>query len=578
MTSRAIARPPPWLSSALPPTVAFGMLSDIQMIRRIISTAVLLVSICLVVLSCSKSAAPDARAASTTSSNQVVTALAPLPVWQLHWRGQKQLARSGAATNFLALWNLPESTNLTAQTLDKLASAPWRLLPAAAPLSNAPIALLRPLLDDVLQEGFQLEAHGHAPHPESLVFAIRLDAARAATWQTNLGAVLASLTGLPPVANALGWTLRKHDAPDYWQLLRVKEWTLLGAATGPTNALLATVQARLQNDLQPFPTNASAPGTWLEATLPLAALGRGFFMRAGQSDLPVIHFTVTGESGGVRLNGEATFSQAFAAGQPEAWQIPTNLIHDPLGTFTAFRGLQSIAGSNSWLSFAAPDSLPDQFYSWGIAGSPFETFFALPTPSASNWVSKISDLAIASGSAFLKTNGTNLERMTNATGLTWRNLPFLQPWLQSVTVPAGNFIAGGYVPSMRTNRPAPSELLAQLQADPGLVYYDWEFTGARIEAWIYLAQTLRLSFNLAQLPPDSASGKWIQVLMPQLGNTVTAVTRTSDRQLTFTRKGDLGLTGLEVHLLADWLEAPNFPSGWHTRDVAPASPIRVRRH
>lgn len=549
------------------------------MIQRIIASVSLPLTLalaCAAVVGCGKSEPAGAATAVSQSATNVALVGAEKPqspVWKFHWIGKKHLGHDGNATNFLTLWNLPESTKLETQTLDKLATAPWRLLPAATPLSNAPVALLRPLLDDLLQEGFYLEARGAAPRPDELVFAIRLDESHAALWQTNLAVVLESLTGLKTVATGNGWSLRKHDAPDYWRLTRNQDWTLLAASTGEANALLTEVLARLQQDHLPFA--APATNTWLEANLPPALLGRAFPVAATNRDVPTLHVVVAGEAGGVRLRGEATFARALPPALAEAWQIPTNLIHDPLGAFTAVRGLEGVSWPHPLLSLVA-DSVPNQFFSWAIAYSPFETFFAFPAPDASNRVTRFSELALATGNAFLKTNGTNLERMTNANGLVWRNLPFLQPWLQAADTLAGSFVAGGYVPSMRTNRPAPPELLAQLRANTNLVYYDWEFTGSRIDAWIYLGQTLRLSFNKSQLPPDSAAGQWIQVLIPKLGNTATAVSRLSDRQLTFTRNSDLGLTGLEVHLLADWLEAPNFPAGWHTLDVSPPAPIRVR--
>lgn len=519
----------------------------------------------------SPSAAPEKSAGVSISNSQPTT----VPVLRVHWLGKKKLAADVTATNFMTLWHLPESAKLEAQTLDKLATAPWRLLPAATPLSNAPVASLRPLLDDLVQEESYLEIHPAPNRPTELVFAIRLDESRAALWQTNLAAVLESLTGLKSVATAGGWSLRKHDAPDFWQFSRIQDWTLLAASTGEANQLLTVVQARLRQDHVPFV--ASATNSWLEAEVPLGSLPRAFFAPGLDRDLPTLHFTVAGEDGGVRLRGEAVFTPTLPPIFTEAWQIPTNLIHDPLGAFTALRGLKAVFPLTPFLP-AAMGPVPNQFFSWSIAASPFETFFAWPAADASNRVSQLSDFILTSGGSFLATNGTTLTRMTNATGLIWGNLPFLQPWLQSMDTPAGSFVAGGYVPNLRTNRPAPPELLAQLRADADLVYYDWEFTGSRIEAWIYLGQTLRLSFNQSQLPPQSAAGEWIQALIPRLGNTGTGVSRHGDHELTFTRKGDLGLTGLEVHLLADWLEAPNFPAGWHTLDVPPATPIKVRRH
>src|SRR5258706_10113215 len=44
---------------------------------------------------------------------------------RIHWLGMKQLAGETNATNFMAIWNLPESQKLEGKTLVKLGEAPW---------------------------------------------------------------------------------------------------------------------------------------------------------------------------------------------------------------------------------------------------------------------------------------------------------------------------------------------------------------------------------------------------------------------------------------------------------------------
>src|SRR5205823_667240 len=72
------------------------------------------------------------------------------------------------ASAFMQIWNLPESARLEAQTLDKLSTAPWRLLKgmtngAASTNAQTPVGastLLRPLLEDLIQEESFLEITG----------------------------------------------------------------------------------------------------------------------------------------------------------------------------------------------------------------------------------------------------------------------------------------------------------------------------------------------------------------------------------------------------------------------------------
>jgi hypothetical protein len=46
-----------------------------------------------------------------------------------------------------------------------------------------------------------------------------------------------------------------------------------------------------------------------------------------------------------------------------------------------------------------------------------------------------------------------------------------------------------------------------------------------------------------------------------VGNCGTEITLTAPNELTLVRNGPVGLTGFEMNLLAQWLDAPGFP--WH---------------
>src|SRR4030095_11096887 len=97
---------------------------------------------------------------------------------------------------------MPESANLEAQTLDKLSTAPWRLLGKApanheTALTNAGPALkhflLRPLLADLVSEESYWESSSTTNRPPEIVLAIKLPDQRANLWRTNLAVVMESL-------------------------------------------------------------------------------------------------------------------------------------------------------------------------------------------------------------------------------------------------------------------------------------------------------------------------------------------------------------------------------------------------
>ena len=173
-------------------------------------------------------------------------------VARVHWSGMKQLSGGTNAASLMTIWNLPESRRLERQTLDKLSLAPWPLLHRNLDTNAA--ALLRPLLDDLVADESYLEIRQATNQPEELVLAIRLDDQRAALWQTNLAAVLESLTGIPPVpasGHHYGWSLKKHHDPNFLELTRAGGWTIVGAAEDH-NDLVAELKSRIQQGQAPL--------------------------------------------------------------------------------------------------------------------------------------------------------------------------------------------------------------------------------------------------------------------------------------------------------------------------------------
>ena len=66
--------------------------------------------------------------------------------------------------------------------------------------------------------------------------------------------------------------------------------------------------------------------------------------------------------------------------------------------------------------------------------------------------------------------------------------------------------------------------------------------------------------------------EWLKALSSKLGNCGTEVTAMDPTHLSLVRKSGLGLTAAELHVLADWLESPAFPSGLHTLLAPPPPP------
>ena len=507
----------------------------------------------------------------------------PLPLASVHWLGLKAVGADTNAAQFMGIWHLPQTTALVAQTLDKISRLP------AHGVTNAP-ALLRPLLDDLLTSEFYLEiaapagsslsagglellgkqrkefAGGEGPQrteragaSESLgrgevginhqnsqfLLALRLPADRARLWRTNLPAAL-------PAA----------------QISQSGEWMLIGLGNG-TNGSLADFAARLPATNN-FWLEADFAPSCLNAICSLSAGGAGRG-EAGNlvsqllSSISHVHLTFAGEAGNVLTRASLDFSRPLDLPLPP-WEIPTNLIHGPLDGFTAVRGLASwLATVPAWqdLQFAPP---PDQAFFWGQSAMPFLSYFAFPLPGASNQLGQFAARLLPRANPWLATNQQGVVQwQASPPGLIWKDTLIIAPVLQPVMVGRRDFLLGGLYPLASGEAiPLSAEILRPLLGRTNLIYYQAELTGQMLEDDLAMGQLLRLLFQHAQLPTDAAATRWLKKLDSLLAGSATFLTQAGPQRLALERRSTLGLTALELHLLADWLESPQFPRGLHT--------------
>src|SRR5262249_45361660 len=134
-------------------------------------------------------------------------------------------------------------------------------------------AVLRPLLNDIVENECYLEIRQGLSQTGELAFAIQLDRDRAASWVTNLATVLEALTGIHPQTTANGWSLKKHHPPNLLELKRVDDWVLIGAAQ-ETNTLLADFGYHINSARVPY--SAEPAPLWLDADADLRAVASAF--------------------------------------------------------------------------------------------------------------------------------------------------------------------------------------------------------------------------------------------------------------------------------------------------------------
>ncbi len=546
-------------------------------------------SVCLVAIilalgaGCKKSASPEVSDTPQTKDNPApVVKSQPETVARVHWTGLRHVAAETNAVLLKPVLELPETKRWIGQTLDKLVLG--LLAPEQMPMPgfNAPFtnyqallrtnlaaSLLRPLLDDVVQEESLLEIRAAANAPGELAVAVRLSADRASLWQSNLAAALQIVTGTqatPGEGGKAGWALTLKGAgarsANRLELTRSGDWTLLGLGSAQ-NALLADFAQRIQRDHAPLAQVVT--NLWIEAdfdpTRVSQAMNWGWQL---PPNTPSLTLAVNGDVSNVVSRATLKFPRQLPF-EIEKWNIPTNLIFGPLFSFTAAQGFGPwLSSLSAWKNLNAGPA-PNQLFCWSQTASPMLDYGAMPLGGASNVVNKISDELIRIGNPVITSNHMGqLERATNFNGLVWAKVPVAEPFLQSTNLEGVSFIFGGLAPNNLTNNSQRPETLNELAARTNLVYLDRELTGARVEAWMHISQLSRILFRRLQLPLESAAVGWYKAAAPSLGPASTSITRSGPAELKFERSSTMGLTGAELTALGDWLESPRFPHGLHT--------------
>jgi hypothetical protein len=488
----------------------------------------------------------------------------PDTIASVHWLGKRQLGYEATAYFLMRVWNLPQSAQLERQTLLKLAGSPGLWLPGGTNLNVDASSRLWWALNDLLQEESYVEIQAPSNAPASLAFAIRLNEAQADQWRTNLPVILEPLLHsravLQPDGN--GWSLPTADPNQTIQLARAGHWTLVGFGPQP-NRVLATLAERIGRDGVPFVS--AGTNLWFEADLQPSRLAVAFPTLNSQlstlnrfKTLNHLAFSLSGDGANVITHARVTLDHALPT-DLEPWHLPMNLLHEPLTSLTAVRGVSSwLAEWPVWHDLSA-GAAPDQFCLWSLDDNPYQVYLAAPWPAAD--VSRLTQNLVQKENPWLAANNyISFDRTPAGDGVTWGNLPDIKPFIRSVTTGSDSWLYAGLFPDTNTAAlPPPSGLIQDILRRTNLVYYDWEVTGPRLQPALQVMQTARLITHHPQLSLQSASLQWLGSIIPRLGTSATIVTRTGPDELTVLRRSTLGLTAVELHLLTGWLESPNFP-------------------
>jgi hypothetical protein len=530
----------------------------------------------VVTAGCQRSAEPPSKLAVAP------TPLAPDTVLRAHWTGKHTLGVAASAYSLMRLWEQPESKQLQAYLLSRLAIS---MFGSSGPDSATPIPTTAMLTDDLVDREWYVELRQGTNQPSQFVFAIRLDGARGKTWLANLAWSLSSASGVHPTLKSTGWTLKHPRTQQSIESHQIAGWILVGASMGQ-NDLLKEAGDRIRRDGTAMGWRQAeawleldANVDWLNAQLQILAPKKALSSR--------LSLTIGGDGAHVVTRATLDFAEPLNFQLP-TWQFPTNQITAPIIGFTALRGLGDLLNAAARSQAIGLTAVPNQCFVWADAATPLRMQFAAPAPSGMD-IHRAGPGWIQRGNAWLKQNGIGqLAALPDGVGVRWEGLPVISPFVTATATGPSSWILGGLIgdtspattaPPAVYPRPSLDALVADIQGRSNLVAYAWETTGSRAESFYLLSQVLRVARLHPQMPAEAPSAQWIQSVRQRLGNATTTISLTSPNQLTLERQSTVGLTAAELHLLSDWMESPDFPRGLYstrTRRAASAAEFQAQ--
>jgi hypothetical protein len=407
------------------------------------------------------------------------------------------------------------------------------------------------------------------------VVALKLSEARAGLWSANLTKVMATAQATGPREirgegyRGSEWT--KKTAPAVWRLARAGQWLILGGGVDPL-PLHSEVLARVSKTGRASPAEGR---DWLEMDVD-TGIFRTWVPLEGKVQMPMAHLTLNGKGEELLANVRLKYARSLDW-IPEPWHIPTNLMRDPISSFTASRGIAKLLGSLPGISELQLPSLPSQMFTWAYTAVPFSTHLLFPVTDATNAVRQIS----FRGSNMLQAQlGRpplgNFVYRTNTAELFWGGLPFMSPSVHPVWNGRQEYLALSFYPPAAGSNLAPAELIAQVTRPANLAFYGWEITQFRIANWRQFYQMSDILTKQSMPPPTALTFKWLLAIEPRLGNAVTEITVTAPDELTVQRKAHIGLTGFDLLTLCRWIDSPGFPFTFEPplRHELPKAPVK----
>jgi hypothetical protein len=473
----------------------------------------------------------------------------PDVIGRIHSVGQAQWSRDGNGRVFQEIWKLPATVRLRDEALDKLAGAVAANFEAKAQGNEASCApLIRPLLNDLCSAEFYAEAVEHPQDMLESTLALHLNEERSRLWQTNWARLLKD------------WKLRSKTGSAHLSVLSTNSWVALRCISGPgeadaeklsPNALLTS----LRQGKRPVPASQEY---WFKVDADLPRWSQWLSLR--KPDLPRVTYQVAGRKEYLRSQARLTFREPVVP-RIEKWDVPMAILRDPLISFTAVQGLAPWLKKQPFIQELGLEKTPNQLYLWALSQTAFQLQAAVPLPDANLAFQRIGEKWVPRfNKTFEQYAVGQIRPLTNRVELMWRGLPILVPYLNPVQQDGKGYIHAGIFPVNAPTNPPPRQLFEQLTTQTNLIYYDWEITQARVNQLRPLVQLAAVFMKVSPMSTNSASYSFLDAVEPHLGNSITEVSVASPRELEVVRTSHLGMNGIEILAMAQWLQSTNFPA------------------
>lgn len=477
-----------------------------------------------------------------------------------HWAGRTNFLSNTNTAYQAALWRMPEGQKFEEYMLDRLAFAMIRVggqtnySPASTNSARHWRELLKAAIDN---ESFLQLSTTKAGGLEGGL-AIRTSREGASEWKKALSEAL-STGGVGASTAQGGWNINTSSGVARLTFHEQNGWTALAFNSGGSNSVFLKELTKLG------PMNSKGTNSWFQAVADVSLLERAIGFSLEPVGLRRTDLSMHSDGEFVRTTARLAFDHKLKM-PLEPWSIPTNIIRNPMLNFTAVRGIRP--WMEEWLAqTGVKTGAPNQLFLWSLQGGAIFSYAAMPVPQATKLVDELS-VGLRQQFGSWITNNARGSLVYDAKGheFAWVSLPVFTPGFSAVTSNVGNVLLGkvGMMTPPPTTLPFPPQLLDVLQNKKQLAYYQWEITENRLSDLFLITQAGRLAFRKAQMPANSPSVNFLKAAAPKLGNSVTTVTHSEPAELLLERKSHSGLTALEWHLAADWVESPQFPRGLHT--------------